>query len=195
MRWEAGKIWLCLLFVCEWEQKSEAILIAWKQNSEQWMEWEAQRCLRCDQCVLHQAMLQHLVSCRVLYPPGADSSLVLVTVIHIGAKERDLQQCNWSLNYHLSRGEPCCILESVLWLPSGNLRELEWVSLHAATDPPWCFIGPQEPLTACKLKPAFVLLPVTTGIRQILVQRHVAATSSPFWTCTTHFLPVAMEMP
>lgn len=27
---------------------------------------------------------------------------------------------------------------------------------------PWCFIGPQEPLTARKLKPTFVLLPFTT---------------------------------
>lgn len=48
---------------------------------------------------------------------------------------RDLKQCNWSLNYHLSRGEPCCILESLLWLPRVNLRESEWVSLCATTDP------------------------------------------------------------
>lgn len=129
-------------------------------------EWS---CLWCDQCVLHHAM----VGCRVFYPPvpfqvqrpGWCCSLWLSLVLRQGFTAEQIPELPSQ-----QRGALFCpgVGVVVVW---GS-----W-SWFLCTLPliPWCFIGPQEPLTACKPKPGFVLVPVSTGRRQIWVQRHSGA--------------------
>lgn len=119
--------------------------------------------------------------------PDRDRSLVVLTLICIGTRSGTDSSAidHWIIisavgnpvaSWSLYCGSPVLIEGS----RSGFLYVLPLI--------PWCFIGPQEPLTAHKLKPMFIPLPFTSRHKADLGSVAFSSYLCPFFDLYCAFL-------